>query len=115
MTETGFAIKKITPQPSVPEAPAEKAAPGYYQLYNDTGRQVSVFLQEYWNPKAVFDLAPGATSDQFEGGHEMYFLLSDSGQSKILEWDTSDASQWTCRYHFSGWPHQDVNNVSSFQ
>ncbi|MFE7747258.1 hypothetical protein [Nocardia sp. NPDC057455] len=114
MTETRMTVQQKTMSPSsATSPPAEKAASGYYQLYNDTGKQISVFRQEYDVPKQVFELAPGATSDEYEGGHELFFLYSNSGESTPVVWNGWDSV--TYYWHFSGWPRQDVNNISSFQ
>ncbi|MGY2122431.1 hypothetical protein ACW9HJ_13365 [Nocardia gipuzkoensis] len=88
-------------------------SPGWYKLHNDTNGQVSVFRQEWDVPKQLFDLAPGATSDQYEAGHEIYILFSGSGESTTVDFDSQD--QYNIHYHFSGYTTgNEVNTVSSF-
>ncbi|MBF6338561.1 hypothetical protein IU450_22080 [Nocardia abscessus] len=114
MTGTGMAVKKKTISMAPTERkPVDHSSPGWYKLHNDTNGQVSVFRQEWDVPKQLFDLAPGATSDQYEAGHEIYILFSGSGESTIVDFDSQD--QYNIHYHVSGYTTgNEVNTVSSF-
>ncbi|MCC3326112.1 hypothetical protein [Nocardia abscessus] len=114
MIGTGMAVKKKTiSMASTARKPVDRSSPGWYKLHNDTNGQVSVFRQEWDVPKQLFDLAPGATSDQYEAGHEIYILFSASGESPIVDFDSQD--QYSVYYHVSGYTTgNEVNNVSSF-
>lgn len=93
--------------------PKERSSSGDYQLYNNTDSHVAVFRQEWDVPKSVFVLAPGATSDSYSGGHEIYILFVESGASTPVVWDGFD--KVTNRYNTSGYPgHGGVNNVTDF-
>jgi hypothetical protein len=115
MTETtNVAVKQKTVSLSSTTAPAEqRSSSGDYQLYNDTASHVAVYRQEWDVPKSVFVLAPGATSDPYSGGHEIYIRFVESGASTPLTWDGWDSI--TVWYNTSGYPgHGGVNNVTDF-
>ncbi|MGK8524063.1 hypothetical protein ACRS6B_22060 [Nocardia asteroides] len=116
MTETTGMVtrqKTITASSPAPE-PAERSSPGWYKLHNDSGGHVSVYRQEWDEPKELFVLAPGATSTEYEAGHEIYILFSESGEWSPVRWTSSDGS-FTITYHVSGYTTSNqVNNVSSF-
>ncbi|MGK8507456.1 hypothetical protein ACRS5S_05155 [Nocardia asiatica] len=117
MTETAsMAIKKktVTVSPTVPE-PAARSSAGWYKLHNDSGGHVSVYRQEWDKPKELFVLAPGATSSEYEAGHEIYILFCESGEWSPVTWTSSDLS-YEITYHVSGYTTSNqVNNVSSFR
>ncbi|MGK8486504.1 hypothetical protein [Nocardia asiatica] len=117
MTETAsMAIKKktVTVSPTAPE-PAARSSPGWYKLHNDSGGHVSVYRQEWDKPKELFVLAPGATSSEYEAGHEIYILFCESGEWSPVTWTSSDLS-YEITYHVSGYTTSNqVNNVSSFR
>ncbi|WP_454196507.1 hypothetical protein [Nocardia sp. Marseille-Q1738] len=116
MTETAeMAMRQRTVSASAaPQKPAERSSPGWYKLYNDTSGHVSVYRQEWDVPKCVFEVAPGATSDQYEAGHEIYILFSESGAGTMVSWDGWDSV--TIHYHVSGYTSgNQVNNVSAFK
>ncbi|MEU4341372.1 hypothetical protein AB0H00_08875 [Nocardia sp. NPDC023852] len=118
MTETGMQVKKMTvSSSSISQSSAEqKSSPGWYRLYNDSGQHVSVYRQEWDVPKELFELAPGATSDQYESGHEIYILFSEGNEAKPIEWTGSGSDlSFTVSYNVTGYTHGNgVNNVSAF-
>lgn len=90
----------------------ERSSSGSYQLHNDSGSYVTVYRQE-WNVfKELFVLAPGATSDQYESGHEIYILYTGSGEASPVAWNPDFS--FTIRYHVAGYAHAGQVNVSSF-
>jgi hypothetical protein len=116
MTETARMVTKrkaVATSPPSPE-PAQRSSPGWYKLHNDSGGHISVYRQEWNNPKELFVLAPGATSAEYEAGHEIYILFSEAGEWSPVTWTSSDGS-FTITYHVSGYTTSNqVNNVSSF-
>ncbi|MEU6185349.1 MULTISPECIES: hypothetical protein [unclassified Nocardia] len=118
MTDTGMGAKRKIVSLSAPteQPPAQKSSPGWYKLYNDTDMYVSVYRQEWDQPKSLFILAPGQTSSEYEAGHEIYILwITDVGtESTPITWDSSGG--FSCEYVLSGYTQANqVNNVSSFQ
>ena len=113
MTETtNTTVKQKTVSPSSATARTEeRSSSDSYQLHNDTGSHVSVYAQEWDVPKGVFILAPGATSDSYPAGHDIYILYVESGASTQLTWNGWDSL--TVSYHQAGYTSGGVNNVSS--
>jgi hypothetical protein len=110
---TKMAVKQKTVSlSSTTPPPKQRSTTGAYQLHNDTNSHVSVFRQESDVPQGLFVLAPGATSDSYSWGYEIYILYVESGASTPLTWNGWNSI--TIAYHACGYPaHQGVNNVSS--
>lgn len=115
MTETTKMVlkEKTVSVSSTPAPPKAKSARSVYQLHNDTNSHVSVYWHESGVPKGVFTLAPGATSDSYPSGDEIFILYIESGTLTPVVWN--GWSSITYYYNTSGYPaHDGVNNVSSF-